>query len=49
VVARLLPLDPQGDIVILLMEPFVNGTSLVLLLFEGVQLVLKVLVLLISR
>jgi hypothetical protein len=48
VVARLLPLEPQGDIVILLVEPFEYGASLVLMLFQRVQIVFEVLVLLIA-
>lgn len=47
-VARLLPLDPQGDIVILLVEPFEYCASLALMLFKRVQIFFKVLVLLIA-
>ena len=47
-VASLLPLDPQGDIIILLLEPFVNGSTFALLLFQRSHLVLEELVFLIT-
>ena len=47
-VASLLPLDPQGDIIILLLEPFVNGSTFPLLLFQRSHLVLEELVFLIT-
>ena len=47
-VASLLPLDPQWDIVILLLEPFVNCATLALLLFQRIHLVLQELVFLIA-